>query len=657
MMNSLPCPPTLRGWIIGLAALICLLSINIPLAFAADDPFPRFDAIESNVQFWRLVYSHYPSSEGILHDANDLRIIYTTIPLEPYGKSGAIRINRQRVRDAKSGIATILRKLAFGAPAESEEEKRIAGLWGDRLTDPSVLQEALDNIRLQRGQKDRFAEGLTRSAAYLEEFRRIFRRHGLPEDLVYLAHVESSFHLKAYSRLGAAGIWQFMYRTGKQYMTVDYTVDERWDPYIATDAAARLLKDNYRRLDCWPLALTAYNHGARAMELAKQELGSYEKIFMTYDGRRFRFASRNFYPGFLAAREIAKQHADYFPNLRFDTPTETLSLRLAGYASISDLADHFGVGIVELRRLNPSLREPVFREQKFVPLGFNLRLPKRADIPAKIAAIPESIYHREQKRSQFYWVQKGDVAGAVARKHGITLEELIQANNLDRRATIYVGQNLRIPLPQERGAMIATAEASSTKEVGEASSVATAQLSGMDNDSLDVPLDISSEEITILPSTVNPAVVSGDFRIKREYAIDGRPHGAIVVQTGETLGHYAEWLNVTAQTIRRLNQLLFNADIRLNQRLTVPLTRVSRAAFEEKRYEYHQEFEEDFLKAYRIEGVIQYEIRRGDNIWRLSTEKFRLPVWLVSKYNGDISLDRLMPGQKIQIPIVIAEGE
>ncbi|MEJ2221529.1 MAG: lytic transglycosylase domain-containing protein [Desulfobacterales bacterium] len=155
------------------------------------------------------------------------------------------------------------------------------------------------NLRCQIGQKDPFRQGIIRSGAYLTEMKQIFHDAGLPEDLVYLPHVESSFNPEAYSKFGAAGMWQFTRSTGKSFMTVSYAVDERRDPIISTRAAARLLKRNYKKLRNWPMAITAYNHGVTGMLRAKRRKGDYETIFKEYRSRIFKFASRNFYSEFL----------------------------------------------------------------------------------------------------------------------------------------------------------------------------------------------------------------------------------------------------------------------------------------------------------------------------------------------------------------------
>ena len=97
---------------------------------------------------------------------------------------------------------------------------------------------------------------------------------GIPEEIAWLPMVESTFNVEARSKVGAAGVWQFMPGTGRQYMRVDATVDERLDPIIAARGAARLLRHNYQGLRSWPLALTAYNHGYYGMQRAVRQLGT-----------------------------------------------------------------------------------------------------------------------------------------------------------------------------------------------------------------------------------------------------------------------------------------------------------------------------------------------------------------------------------------------
>ena len=446
-MHRLP-----RALAMTLAGMIVLVGITMayPLAYASDTPFPRYREIEPNVAFWIDIYSKYTTLQAVIHDSSDLRVVYDVIAVKPYDAPGARKINRDRMKRAKAKYEAILRRLAADPRCKDEDCQRVAQLF-DSGADGGTFRRASRQVRSQIGQKDRFQEGVIRSGAYLEEIRAILKSYGVPEDLAYLPHVESSFNPGAYSKFGAAGIWQFTRSTGRRYMSVDYVLDERRDPIRATHAAALLLKDNYAKLGSWPLAITAYNHGAAGMARARDKHGDYPAIFAAYRSRTFKFASRNFYSEFLAARHVASHHETYFGPLTLDAPRPSHTITLKGFVRFEDLCAHYDVVPDVLRDMNPALRPPVFSDQKYVPQGYQLRLPSGIAVRhAGLTPIPASLMKAAQRPSRFYTVQRGDTAGLIARRHGVRLDDLILANNLNRRATIYPRQTLRIPLPGER---------------------------------------------------------------------------------------------------------------------------------------------------------------------------------------------------------------
>jgi membrane-bound lytic murein transglycosylase D len=140
--------------------------------------------------------------------------------------------------------------------------------------------------------------------------------------------------------------------------------------------------------------------------------------------------------------------------------------------------------------------------------------------------------------------------------------------------------------------------------------------------------------------------------IERIQHQNGMLTGIIRVEVEETLGHYAEWSKVTAAQIRRLNGIRYGQMIRIDQYLKIPLHRVTSEEFEENRFEYHKELSEDFFATYRVESVQTYTIKKGDNIWTLSREEFEVPLWLIRRYNMDVDFYKLMPSQKLLIPLV-----
>ena len=211
-------------------------------------------------------------------------------------------------------------------------------------------------------------------------------RLGLPGELAALPHVESSFNARAYSKVGAAGIWQFMPGTGRRWLRIDDVVDERRDPYKSTVAAARFLQQNRRVLDNWPLALTAYNHGAGGLRRATRELGTSDisTLVKTYQGPAFGFASRNFFVSFMAALEVDRNAAWYFGEVPRDRPDDSRVVVLPEYVPASALVRVFGVDKARLRELNLPLLAPVWEGQRYVPRGYALRVP--ADARPTVAA-------------------------------------------------------------------------------------------------------------------------------------------------------------------------------------------------------------------------------------------------------------------------------
>jgi len=718
--------------------------------------FPRFPSIEPNVEFWISIYSRYDTRQGVLHDSERLDVIYDIIQLEDADTVAGRRINRGRIRAAKKQYGAILRTLASGAAPDSARAERVAALFGPEAG-PATYRAAARRIRCQVGQADRFRSGLIRSGAYLETIRQIFRTHGLPEDLIYLPHVESSFNPRAYSKFGAAGIWQFTRSTGRRYMQVDYTVDERRDPILASHAAARLLRDNYAKLHSWPLAITAYNHGAAGMQRARNAHGGYESIFQKYRSRTFKFASRNFYAEFLAAREVAVHHERYFGPLKFDPPLQRTQVRLKAYVPAAELIRHLNLTETTLRELNPALRDPVFEGLKYIPRGYRLQLPPgRADWQGALAALPADVFRESQLPSRFHTVRRGETAGQIARRYDVRLNELIAINGLGPRATIYVNQNLRLPVvgkppaakpelaaastppeepvraapapdqraqsassaletPEEPAGRVADASiqampgpagersapaageasadrtASGTADVGEVAADETlaAALSesaeshaggsrpetaeGFDGPSggriaaekppssppasalAEAGVDETGRGPTMQVSVELPPaedLVTGHLAVIEVRPGKKGPVGIIQVEAEETLGHYAEWLNVRAWDIRKLNGYRYGRMIHLGQTLRIPLSQVDRQGFEQQRYEYHKEMVEDFFSAYRVENLETYSVQRGDSLWVLSRERFELPVWLIRRYNSAVDLNRLMPSDRLQIPVV-----
>ncbi|MCZ6513703.1 MAG: lytic transglycosylase domain-containing protein, partial [Nitrospinae bacterium] len=360
-------------------AILCFIGMGVTPAIAA---FPgetytseEFDftvpsGMESRVNFWKKVYTQYSTHHVLIHDQDNLDIIYKVVYMgdKVLSSRGRDRKLRPHIRKIKK----TLRKLARVKNVDNlnPEEERIYNLVKNNF------YKAARNLRVQLGQSDRFREGMKRSGLYMKEIKRIFREVGVPVELAVLPHVESSFQLQAYSSAGAAGIWQFTRSTGRRYMKVGYEVDERRDPIIAAYAAAKLLKYNYQGLNSWPLAITAYNHGANGMRRAKKRHGNdIVKIIENYKSRRFGFASKNFYSEFLAALEVTRHPRQYFPSLVMQEPIEMVEVPIEDYIHISTLEQYFGMSREEIIQFNPALRRPVVSGKRRIPKNYIFKAP------------------------------------------------------------------------------------------------------------------------------------------------------------------------------------------------------------------------------------------------------------------------------------------
>ncbi|MFQ5768687.1 MAG: lytic transglycosylase domain-containing protein, partial [Acidobacteriota bacterium] len=343
-------------------------------------PLPVPAGLEPRIAFWIDIYTRYTTRQAVLHDEEYPQVIYGVIDLGEAPDEGPEfpDADEEIMEKARQRVAEIIRR-------QEQQEKSLAILSEEEqlVRDALALlpaeergRRAAGRVRSQRGLQDRFLKGLIRSGRYLRRFRSIAREEGVPEDLAYLPHVESSFQGDARSHAGATGLWQFMRSTGRRYLTIDDVLDERFDPFLSAHAAFRYLHENYIALGSWPLAVTAYNHGLAGMRRAQKRFGQdLQAIIQSYRARSFGFASKNFYAEFLAARRIAHRPKEWFGKLRLDPPVQFRTLVLPEYALAGEFCRHFALDLDRLRRLNPALSASVWKGKRLLPRGYPLRLP------------------------------------------------------------------------------------------------------------------------------------------------------------------------------------------------------------------------------------------------------------------------------------------
>jgi membrane-bound lytic murein transglycosylase D len=706
-----------------LALLIVVLGVCLPpLTVAAqENPFIRPAELEPDIAFWRKVYTEVTTEGGLLHDQDDLSVIYEVMKL-PSDLSP--RQRSKRIDDAKKKYAHILDRLAAGATDLSEEEQRVLDLW-PQGTRRSRFDDAAEGVRFQLGQSDRFREGVVRSGAWREHIATTFTKMGLPRELAALPHVESSFNTYAYSKVGAAGMWQFMRGTGRRFLRIDAAVDERLDPYRSTEAAARFLEQNYIVLGSWPLALTAYNHGPGGMKRAQEQLGTSDIVTVVrkYNSRSFGFASRNFYVAFLAALEIDSDPDKYFGSIRRNPTDTSLILEVPAFVPASRLATVLELDRDELRRLNPSLLPSVWRGARHVPRGFELRVPNSIDLSAVVSQLSGGERYDAQVAETQHRVRSGESLSTISSRYGVSIAAIAELNNLDRPYRIRAGQVLALPGSRQQ-APIAVLASNTRTEVAPVKVPPTpptgvvgtenryvvkrgdtlekiAAKHGLSQESLmelnnirnrnflyegqvlalassaraappveaEVPVEVVASAPVPEPAEdteaaeptsereaeeIGPALVAGTQAAESadpaDYSVTA--DDTVVVQAAETLGHYAEWLDVRASDLRRVNKMSFATPVVVGRKVKLSFAKVTQDQFEARRMEYHRQLQEVFFTQFRIKDTATHVVRRGESIWVLAQQRYNIPIWLLRQYNPDLDLGDIRPGTKLVIPIV-----
>jgi membrane-bound lytic murein transglycosylase D len=604
--------------------------------------------LERDVRFWIRVYTEVTTEQGLLHDDWNLGIVYEVLRFDA---SESPKQREHAVTAAKARYTALLKRFAAGDVENlTAHERRILHAFGASAS-PAVFRDSMDRIRFQLGQADRFHEGLIRAQSFERNISKVLAQRGVPPEIGALPHVESSFNPAAYSRVGAAGLWQFMPSTARRYMRVDSLVDERLDPYTATEAAANLMLYNYRLVGTWPLTVTAYNHGPGGLRRAQDELGTsnIEVIVKRYQGSTFGFASRNFYVAFLAALEVDRNAEKFFGPLTHFPDTESTTVELPDYVAVDSLAKAFKVDMGALRVLNPALRPLIWSGARLVPRGYRLRLPgtpPAAEIAAAFARLPASQRYVAQRNDGIHKMRRGETLAGIAAASGVSLNRLLAANGWNAGHEAARGEAVKIPGPLSRAEASGAGGAPVTAQAPPppvASNDST--LAGLPPPPREPVSERQAESTALLPAaSPSNSADPTDYSV----AADDK----VIVQATETLGHFADWTKISSTQLRALNKLHKNAMVTLGHKVKLDFSKVSVADFETARRNYHQQLQETFFATHRIAGTENYVVKRGESLWIIAQQHADLPVWLVAQYNPDVDFGEVRPGTTIVLPRV-----
>jgi peptidoglycan lytic transglycosylase D len=335
-------------------------------------------------------------------------------------------------------------EIAAAEAPPTEQTRRTAqeAVQGEFNDLPIVLNDAvLSCIDLYQGRlRDWFTAALARGGRYLPHIRATFAAEGIPQDLAYVALVESAFKPAALSRAKAKGVWQFISDTGRRYgLTQDWWVDERSDPEKATHAAARYLKELHGMFGDWSLALAAYNAGEITVSraIARYETNDFWALCRT---RAFRRETKSYVPLIHAAIVVAKAPEKYGFEV---TPEEAIradTVPVQGAVDLRVIAECAGTSLDQIRTLNPQLRRMA------TPAGrtFGVRVPEGTgeSLGHCLSALPP------EKRVQFrtHVVARGQNLWTIARTYGARAQDIASANGIPPLKRLSVGTELIIPI-------------------------------------------------------------------------------------------------------------------------------------------------------------------------------------------------------------------
>ncbi len=347
--------------------------------------------LKETVSFWLRIYTEYSTEQTVLLDKKHPEVIYEVMDFSSLKKSSrnavAYELNRERklkkrMAEYRAAFASLIKKskrvtLKPDASGLSPLEKKL--LVSFTQSDHShSIKEWNSGFRVQTGQRDQVVKGLLSAEAFFPKMEEIFEELDVPRELTRIPLVESSFNIRAHSKAGAQGVWQFMLASGKEYMKIDPAlgIDERISPLKSTVAAARLLRRNLFIAGNWPLAITAYNHGytgIRKLTPAERATALDGRLFSLCSNKRrtLGYASSNYYAEFLALL-----HAEVYKDIFYgDTPLPVAPPltfhRINMPVSARDYSSRNGIPLQDFKLFNPDVKNLAAK----LPVGFHVILP------------------------------------------------------------------------------------------------------------------------------------------------------------------------------------------------------------------------------------------------------------------------------------------
>ena len=366
------------------------------------------------------------------------------------------------VSSSNANGATASSDLPDGYEKPLNEGPVTANDLDDSGTDMKAIPHEVNRLVLQwvdyfqgRG-RPHMERYLSRSGKYLPMMKAILREHGLPEDLVYIALIESGFSATAHSSASAVGYWQFIRGTGRRYnLRIDSYIDERRDFVKATHAAAEYFKGLYNLFGSWYLAIASYNVGENRVKNLVMRYHTRDFWEMT-KARRLPQETVNYVPKFLAARMIAKEPEKYgFTEVEYMQPLKFQEIEVAHSVDFKKMADELQIDAAEFQALNPAYKRGIGLERDGklvvrVPDGMDLEKAKASAAVAMVTpgpALQEALKKLAAGEDEFqmYKIRRGDTLSTIARRFRTSTRVIRKLNGMHSGTRIIAGKRIKVP--------------------------------------------------------------------------------------------------------------------------------------------------------------------------------------------------------------------